>query len=423
MKYRFYNAKILVMEQGCSIIEGEVWIDGSKIIYVGAEKESDICWDEEIDAEGNLLMPGFKNAHTHSGMTFLRSMADDLPLHEWLENRVFPLEARLTPEHVYHLSKLAIMEYLTSGITSNFDMYFFPEAIARASEECGFRTVLVSGATSFGGNTAKEMEENYLRFNERPDLIRYCLGFHAEYTSETPLLQDIAALAQKLKAPVYNHNSETEESVEMCIKRTGMTPTVFLDSLGMFEYGGGGYHCVHMSEEDLRIFREKNLTAVINAGSNLKLASGVAPVHKMLGMGINLAIGTDGPASNNCLDMFREMFLVIGLAKVKGKDASVVKAEDVLTMAVKNGARAMGIPDCDMLAEGKRADMIMIDLQQPNMQPLNQLAKNIVYSGSKSNIKMTMINGKILYENGRFHIGVSPKEVYENANRIVQELI
>ena len=137
------------------------------------------------------------------------------------------------------------------------------------------------------------MEENYLRFNERPDLIRYCLGFHAEYTSETPLLQDIAALAQKLKAPVYNHNSETEESVEMCIKRTGMTPTVFLDSLGMFEYGGGGFHCVHMSEEDLRIFREKNLTAVINAGSNLKLASGVAPVHKMLGMGINLAIGTD----------------------------------------------------------------------------------------------------------------------------------
>ena len=193
--------------------------------------------------------------------------------------------------------------------------------------------------------------------------------------------------------------------MEQCIARTGMTPTAYLDSLGMFEYGGGGFHCVHMTEEDLRIFQKRGLSVVTNPGSNTKLASGIAPIRRMMELGINIGIGTDGPASNNCLDMFREMFLTTGLAKLREKDAAVVDAGQVLYMATAGGAKACGLNECDALAEGKLADLIMIDLHQPNMQPLNNIAKNLVYSGSKQNVKLTMVNGRILYENGEFFVG------------------
>ena len=176
---------------------------------------------------------------------------------------------------------------------------------------------------------------------------------------------------------------------------------------------------MHMTEEDLDIFTEKGLYVVTNPGSNTKLASGIAPIRKMMDKGIPIAIGTDGPASNNCLDMFREMFLVTGLAKLREHDASAVDAAEVLRMATVNGAHAMGLKDCDVLAEGKCADLIIIDLHQPNMQPLNNITKNIVYSGSKQNIVLTMVNGNVLYENGNFHIGAEPEEVYAKANEII----
>ena len=187
----------------------------------------------------------------------------------------------------------------------------------------------------------------------------------------------------------------------------------------MYQYGGGGYHCIYMEDQDFEIFRDKGLTAVTNPASNLKLASGIAPIQRYLDEGIALAIGTDGPASNNCLDMFREMFLTTALAKVKEKDAACVPAEEVLYMATTAGAKCMGLDDCDQLAVGKKADLIMIDLMQPNMQPENHLVKNIVYSGSKQNVAMTMVNGQILYENGQFFIGFDPKEIYAKANAII----
>ena len=192
------------------------------------------------------------------------------------------------------------------------------------------------------------------------------------------------------------------------MERTGMTPTAYMNALGLFDYGGGGYHCVHMTEEDLHIFADKKLSVITNPGSNTKLASGIAPIQAILDKGINIGIGTDGPASNNCLDMFREMFLVTGLAKLREEDASAVDADKVLYMATVGGARAMGL-----------TDLIMINLKRPNMQPLNTITKNLVYSGSKENVALTMVNGKILYENGEFYIGVQPEEVYEKANQII----
>ena len=421
MNTRFYHAKILTLAENhrFEVTEGELWVEGDTIRYVGdGTDETPLAWDREIDAEGNLLIPGFKNAHTHTGMTFLRSYADDLPLHEWLHQQVFPREGQLTEDDVYWLNILGIMEYLTSGITSNFDMYFFPPVNAKASADTGFRTVQTSGLNNFGG-TVELMEENYHIVNELSDLTSFIVGFHAEYTTSRELMEGVARLAQKLKSPVWLHNSETKIEVDECKERWGMTPTQLTDSLGMYEYGGGGYHCVWVEEPDFEIFKRRGLTAVTNPASNLKLASGICPVKRFVDEGIAMAIGTDGPASNNCLDMFREMFLTSTLAKVREMDAECVGADEILYMATAGGAHAMQLFDCDSLAVGKKADIVMIDLKQPNMQPENNLVKNLVYSGSKQNVKLTMVNGRVLYENQSFSIGFDPEEIYARANAII----
>lgn len=429
MNIRFYNAKILTLEEKhkFNITEGELWVKGDTICYIGDGKNSsEVCkgedviiWDREIDAAGNLLMPGFKNAHTHTGMTFLRSYADDLPLQDWLNEQVFPREGQLKEEDVYWLNILGIMEYLTSGITSNFDMYMFPPMDAKAAADTGFRTVQTSGLNNFGG-TVELMEENYHIVNEMSDLTSFIIGFHAEYTTSKELMEGVAKLAQKLKSPVWTHNAETKLEVQECKERWGMTPTQLTDSLGMYEYGGGGYHCVWFEDADFEIFKKRNLTAVTNPASNLKLASGICPTKRFVDEGIAMAIGTDGPASNNCLDMFREMFLTSTLAKVREMDAECICADEILYMATAGGAHAMQLPDCDCLAVGKKADLIMIDLQQPNMQPENNIVKNLVYSGSKQNVKLTMVNGKVLYENNQFEIGFDPADIYRHANAIIR---
>ena len=437
MRIRIYNARILTMEPGRKIFSGEIGIEDGRIIYVNEEKEKDRAvqtaevvkdrdskgWDEEIDACGNLIMPGFKNAHTHSPMTFLRSYADDMKLQEWLFDKVFPAEAELKSDDIYWLTKLAVMEYLTSGITSVFDMYKLKKDSARAAEETGFRMVFCGDMNDFGG-TVEEMEEDYICYNkDEESLLSYQIGFHAEYTTNRERMEQIAALAGKYRAPVCVHCSETKKEVEECRERSGMTPVAYMDSLGLFQYGGCLFHAVHMDDSDFDIIKDRGISVVTNPASNLKLASGIAPIKRYLDMGIPVAIGTDGPASNNCLDMFREMFLVTGLQKVLCDDPEAVPAMDVLRMATVNGAHAMGLRDCDVLSCGKRADLIMIDLMQPNMQPLQNIEENIVYSGSKQNVKMTMINGNVVYRDGEFSIGESPEIIYQNAQRISERIL
>ena len=428
MNLRFYNARILTMEEekgkDCDLREiffGEVHVKDSKISYVGKETNTALKFDREIDCKGNLLMPGFKNAHTHSGMTAMRSYADGLPLKEWLETKIFPMEANMSGDDVKLLSKLAIMEYLTSGITAAMDMYLTPYTIADAFTECGMRIVQVSGINKFGPSI-EEFEERFLKINGKNPLSTQLMGFHAEYTCDKELLTKLSDLAHKYKQPMYTHNSETKVEFDECVGRYGVSPTVFLDSLGLFDFGGGGYHCVYLTDEDIEIFKKHDMSVISNPGSNTKLASGIAPIQKFIDSGLNVALGTDGPSSNNCLDMFREMFLVTGLAKLRENNASAVDALTVLKMATKNGAKAMLLNDCDVLAKGKQADMIMIDLCKPNMQPLNDIARNIVFSGSKQNVKMTMVAGKILYEDGKYNIGIDEETVYKEANDIITRL-
>lgn len=431
MNIRLYHAKILTMEKNRQVFDGEIWIKNEKIVCVVEQGELQsewssgfpkIKWDVELDCKGNLLMPGFKDAHTHSAMTFLRSYADDVPLQKWLQEKVFPMEAKLTGEDIYELTKLAILEYLTSGITSIFEMYLTPDTIAEACIDMGMRCVLTSGLNNFT-SSIEQVEEQYLRWNKKDPLISYQLGFHAEYTCSKDLIYRLSQLAHKYRAPVYTHLAETKQEVEACKERYGMTPAMFLDMLGIFEFGGGGYHCVHMTDGDMEVFRRRRLSVITNPASNMKLASGIAPVAEFDRRKIPVAIGTDGPASNNCLDMFREMFLVTGLSKLREEDSASMDALKVLQMATVNGAKAMRLPKADVLAKGKLADLILIDLHQPNMQPIHNIPKNLVYSGSKSNVLMTMINGKILYREGEFNVGESVNEIYERCNKIVKRIL
>lgn len=407
----------LVLNKDFEIESTDVYVDGGKIVKIG---ESTIKADRIYDLNGNLLMPSFKNAHTHSAMTFGRSFADDLPLSSWLNDKIFPLEAKLNGDDIYKLSKLAFLEYLTSGITACFDMYYFPENMAKASVDFGFRTVMCGAVNNFKESVEK-LEEYYNKYNNYDEFVSYKLGFHAEYTTSKEIMQGISQLSEKYSAPVFMHSSETKSEVEGCIERYGKSPTALFDEIGLFNYGGGAYHSVWVDDSDLEIYKKRGVWAVINAGSNCKLASGIAPVSKMMDIGINLAIGTDGPASNNALDMFREMYLIAATQKINDCDAASTDANAILKAATIGSAHCMGLDECDVIDEGKTADLIVIDMHRPNMQPINNITKNIVYSGSKENVKMTMINGKILYENGEF-INTDIERIYSEAQAVIDKI-
>lgn len=446
MKLRFYHAYVLTLEENeTRSRERELWVCDDRIVYIGQPADGDerersmrrcgilpYGFDREIDCEGDVLMPGFKNAHAHSGMTILRSAADDLPLAEWLHEQIFPREALLTPQDIKTLTKLAVMEYVSGGVTAVFDMYLRPDEIAEAFIETGMRCVQCGTVNNFT-HSAAQLEDYYLRLNEMHPLMGYRLGFHAEYTTNPALLKQIAALAAKYRAPVFMHLSETEKEAAECKQRYGMSPVAFLDSLGMFDYGGAGYHCVHVSGEDMEILAAKGVGVVTNPASNMKLVSGIAPIKELIQKGVCVAIGTDGPASNNGLDLFREMYLLSVLAKYREQEAAAVSPMQIVRMAAGNGARVMGLADCVSLKEGAKADMIRIDMKQPEMRPLHgirngmlepsRFAANLVYSGSRRDVCMTMVDGRILYENGRYDLNMDRDTLYAEVERIADRIV
>ncbi len=418
---RFYNGRALSFGGGIKVTDDEVWTDGNRIVYVGPRKDEMPVFERQIDLKGDLVMPGLKDAHTHSPMTLLRSYAEDLPLQEWLFDKILPAEAKLNDDIVHWSAKLAIMEYLTSGITSAFDLYCYTDTYVKANIESGFRTVICSAMNDYDRDET-DIERCFLQYNGYHELISYRLGIHAEYTTHGKRLEYMAGLLEKYKAPCFLHLSETKAEVEGCIERYGMTPPRFMDSLGYFNYGGGGFHCVWMSDEDIELFARKKLWAITNPCSNLKLASGICPVDRLLDAGIPMAIGTDGSSSNNALDMFREMYLASVLQKYSRDDAAAGQAGRILEMACVGGARCMGLDDCDDLAVGKKADLIVIDMHRPSMQPMNNIPCNLVYSGSKDCVRMTMVNGRVLYENGEFFIGEDPERIYKELNTFMARL-
>ena len=404
------------------IINADLVTNDNLIAYIGNGSSSFGPFDRIVDCNQNLLMPGFKNAHAHSAMVFLRGKADDVTLQDWLFKIVFPREEKLQPSDIYHLNKVAYLEYVSSGITACFDHYFYPLEGAKAAEEFGMRTLLLA---TFDAKymRGEALEKNYHFFNDKKDsLVKYGIGFHAEYTTDDELLEGSKEVVDKLKCPFFTHIAETKKEVKECIDRHGKNPAKFLYDEGLFKYGGGGFHCIYLTEEEAEIFKNNNLTIVSCPGSNLKLASGIAPLTYYFNKGINIALGTDGPASNNSLDMFKEMYLAATLQKVTNNDAKSIPAFEILKMATVNAAKAMGLDKADVLAVDKYADIIMIDLHKPNMQPINNIITNLVYAGSKDNVILTMINGKILYENGQYFLKETPEEIYKKAEEVTLRL-
>jgi len=432
MNTLFYNGKLLSFggEDPYEIIDdAEVAVLGSSIAFAGKKTDPGyddslrgIDFDRKIDLKGKLIMPGFKNCHTHSGMTFLRSAADDLKLDEWLNKQIFPREALLTEEDIYYATILAVMEYLSGGTTEICDMYLTPDSIDRAVLDTGIRCVQCGCMNNFSQSPEK-LRDWYDRLNKGSDLSFFRIGIHAEYTCSEELLKITSDIVHELKAPLYLHMSETEPEVQGCRERhSGLSPVEYLDSLKLFDYGGVFFHGVHVSDNDIEIIKKRNIAVITNPASNLKLSSGIAPIDRYLKEGILLGIGTDGPASNNCLDMFREMFLTSALAKLRENDAAKVDASEVLRIACSDGAKAIGTPECDSLKAGKKADIVVLDLSCPNMQPENNIVKNIVYSGSKQNVYLTMVDGVIRYEDGEYNIGFKKEDIYKEVKKTVDRI-
>ena len=417
MRILFADARILTMVDD-KIIQGNLVVDNNRIVYIGNDASAFTPFDKIVECNGNLLMPGFKNAHAHSAMVFLRNVPQDVTLQEWLFNYVFPREERLIPSDIYYLNKEAYLEYIKGGITFCFEHYFFPLESARAAKEFGMRTLLL-GTYSLGNtSTTVDRLEHYCHvFNSEKDgLVRYLVGFHAEYTADETLLNATKEVIKDTKTPFFTHISETQKEVDECYERHQKTPLKYLFEEGLFKYGGGGFHCVHFTDEEIKICKDNHISVITCPGSNKKLGSGTAPISKYLKNNINVALGTDGPASNYDLDMFMEMQLL------EANEKETIPPFEVLKMATVNSSKAMGLDEADVLAVNKYADIIMLDLSMPNMNKTSDIIKNIVFYGRKDNVILTMINGQILYENRQFVIKEDIKEIYKKTEEISRRL-
>ncbi len=416
MKLLLKNALILSMKEGEDLYSSDIVIEGPYITHITRDSDKYGPYDKVIDINGNLVIPGFKNAHAHGAMVFARGLTDGVTLEDWLNKIIFPMEEHLTPDMVYSLTKVAILEYLKGGITASSEMYYFPCMIAKAADDMHFPVHLVVGSTDYKGYIDNIEKINF-------PVVSYDLGLHSVYTIGE---EDITSRQDYFKGHprrMFSHIAETKTEVSNCkAEHNGMTPLEYLDSLGLFEHGGAIYHANYLEDIDYRIIKEKNIIPVTCAGSNAKLASGVCPVRKLLDMDIPVAIGTDGPASNDSLDMFYEMKLVASLQKISTGDPTVIKPKELLKMATVNGAIAMGLTDSLYVAEGQKASLIEIDLSNPAMQPITDIINNLMLSGSKDCVKMTICDGQILYRDGEFYVGEDIDSIYEAAQKYTDEL-
>ena len=440
----FKNAYILTLADN-DLVYGEYVVKSdinlvtykNKIIFIGTKDETNNFLHNsleyknvsfvEYDCKGNLLMPSFKNMHTHSGMSFLRGTTSNVSLFDWLHKKIFPYEKYLEPEDVYYFTCLSILEYLQNGITMAFDMYFFMDSIIKAVLDLDFRMCLVDGATS--DTDYGLLEERYHRYNHLIDykkefvdselsdadygfdLVSYNFGMHSIYLNDKNTLKKMSDLTHKYSVAFSTHNSETRDEIIDCKSEFGKTPTAIFNDYGLFDFGGYSYHNVYLDENDIEILKNKNVNVVLCLGSNLKLKSGIVDIRRYKKCGLNISLGTDGPASNDALSIIREM----ALTSLLQKDVSPYNANssDILDMACKNGVKNLYDGKLGALAIGNIADIIMIDLHKPNMWPLDNIINNLVYSLNESNVIMTMVNGKILYDKGKYNLPKVKKCIFE----------
>lgn len=411
MELLIKNATILTADDERPVIQkGYIGIDGGKIVYLSDVPPLTKVYREK-DATDCIIMPGMINAHTHVSMSSMRGWADDYALQDWLFNYIFPVEGRHTPDTIYVSAMLGIAEMIRCGTISITDMYMQIPFVAQAAQEAGIYANISNGATCFDAanydfatdGVTRQMEEMLEKYHGADDgRIRLDASIHAEYTSFPKLWQANAEFAKKHGLNMHVHLSETAKEHEECKARYGgKTPAQVLAENGVFDTRTTAAHCVYVTEEDMALLASKQVSVAHNPVSNLKLASGIAPVAKMLEMGVNVALGTDGVASNNNHDLFEEMKLAAILQKGVSGDPTLLPAHQALKLATRGGAFAQGREkEIGMLKVGYDASLIMLNVDRAHLQPVHDPLSTVVYSARGLDVCMTMVRGKVLYEDG-----------------------
>ncbi|MCL2248759.1 MAG: amidohydrolase [Oscillospiraceae bacterium] len=382
--------------------------------------------DKTIEGSGKLLMPGLINAHTHASMSILRNCADDLLFNDWLFGRIMPLEDKLTGKDCYWGAKLAILEMIRTGTTSFIDMYYFMDDLAEAVDESGIRAVLSRGLIgnaddpSVGESKLKEAFDAIEKWKGH-DRINFMLAPHAPYTCDDSYQRTVAAEAKRLNLRINTHISESLAENENIQKSYGCSPVELLDKTGLLTDKTIAAHCVHLSDCDIKILADRGVCVVTNPVSNLKLANGIAHVPKMQKAGIKLALGTDGAASNNTLNMFRELSTLSLIHKGANHDCLAVTAKEGIVIATQGGAAAMGRDDLGVIKPGNTADLIILNLDNPNMQPCNNLVSSLAYSTNGSEVETVMVGGRLLMENKEF-LTIDSERVYHEVSKICERI-
>lgn len=410
MKRLLKNCDILTYENGAwrTLKNAYLGIDGTTICWLSEVRPLD-TYDEEKSMSGKLLIPGLINCHCHSPMVFLRGIGSDLNLQDWLTKFIFPTEAKWTDKGVKAASYLSILEMVACGVTAYSDMYYLNRNTVEAVVDAGIKSNICRSTMGYADVKFEDNAECkdgialFDEFNNAADgRVRIDLCIHAEYTNTPENIRAFSAACKERGARMQLHLSETKREHEECIARHGKTPAELFDSLGTFENPVTAAHCVWVSDSDIDLLKARGVSPVHCPSSNMKIGSGFAPVQKMLDRGLNVTVGTDGAASNNNLNMLEEMHLASIIHNGYHNDPTIVKPGDLLKMATLNGAAAQGRDDTGNLEVGKKADIVAIDFDKPHLIPALDYPAMIAYAVQDNDVCMTMVDGKILYENGEF---------------------
>ena len=378
---------------------GSIEFEGGRITAIRSQPQP------SASTSNRLVLPGLINCHGHTAMTLVRGLGSGLPLQRWLEEAIFPVEAKMKPEDVRAGAVWGIMEMLAGGTTCVADMYDFPGEMGVALLEAGMKGRICRVGLNFVPGRLEDCISSCRSWNEWIDRevksdVHEDICIHSEYLTDEAFCRGLAEANKELKRPLHVHVSETEKEHRECIERHGKTPIAYLASTGILDQGGYAAHCVWCTDDDFRIMAEKGVSLIHNPTSNMKLGSGFARVARAMELGVNVALGTDGCASNDNLDMFEEMHICSLIHKGLAKDPTALPAWDVIDMATRNGAKALGIGDTGEIAVGKQADLCVVDLDRPHLTPCLDIPNLIINSMHASDVVMTVVGGMVVYEKG-----------------------
>ena len=420
MKKIITNAIIVTINKENEIIRnGQIEIEDNLITYVGAMRDAE---GDIIDANGNIIMPGFVNTHCHLAMTLFRGYAENSNFNNWWIDYMRPLEDKLEIDDCYYGATLGMLELLKNGVTTVADFYLHPEETVKACIDTGIRTNIAIGAITGKEVLSQESLEEEMNMVSVSPLIKPILYAHSVYSCDESQFNELNKFAVSHNLIKSTHASETLTEVGLIDNKYHMTPIALLESYGFLDTPSILAHCVHCDRDDIEIMTQYGVTVATNPSSNLILGSGIAPLYSYVKNKINVSIGTDGAASNNNLNMFKEMYLADNLQAGVLNQARAITAIDALKMATIRGALALGYDNLGRIQEGYLADMIMLDVSRPNMQPLNDIYNNIVNACESNNVIMTMINGKIVYKDEEYYCNADYKEIVEHCNKIITRI-